>query len=163
MLNKLFASSLLMYGDVHVWLNHSVSVCVWGVCVRSPADSWPAQHVFLPRPLTPETGSNTSDIPITPERYSYTFCLCPDGKTFCGFRFGRKVIFFVGMGIHSISTFLLVFSPSWTFFCCMYFLVGLGNSSSYSSTFVLGTIHDEQVSSFSMSCLCHFSLVVFVF
>uniref|UniRef100_H3D9T5 Solute carrier family 22 member 21 n=1 Tax=Tetraodon nigroviridis TaxID=99883 RepID=H3D9T5_TETNG len=73
---------------------------------------------------------------------SVFFCGVLSGAFICGQladRFGRKIILFVGLGIHSISTFLLVFSPSWTFFCCMYFLVGLGNSSSYSSTFVLGT------------------------
>lgn len=69
---------------------------------------------------------------------------------------------FVGMGIHAVSNFLLIFSPSWTFFCCMYFLVGLGNTFSYSSTFVLGifllvfSARLAQVSNFSALSRRHF-------
>uniref|UniRef100_H2RVK8 Solute carrier family 22 member 21 n=1 Tax=Takifugu rubripes TaxID=31033 RepID=H2RVK8_TAKRU len=73
---------------------------------------------------------------------SVFFCGVLSGAFICGQladRYGRKLMVFVGMGIHAVSNFLLIFSPSWTFFCCMYFLVGLGNTFSYSSTFVLGS------------------------
>ncbi|KAK2828101.1 hypothetical protein Q5P01_019135 [Channa striata] len=54
-------------------------------------------------------------------------------------RFGRKPIFFATMAIQTLFTFAAIFSPSWTVFCILLFISGLGQISNYVSAFVLGT------------------------
>nr|XP_055036391.1 organic cation/carnitine transporter 2-like [Misgurnus anguillicaudatus] len=53
-------------------------------------------------------------------------------------RFGRKIVFFVTMGIQTAFTLIQVFSPSWLIFCLLFFIVGMGQISNYVSAFVLG-------------------------
>ncbi|XP_073727121.1 organic cation/carnitine transporter 2 isoform X2 [Misgurnus anguillicaudatus] len=52
-------------------------------------------------------------------------------------RFGRKIVFFVTMGIQTAFTLIQVFSPSWLIFCLLFFIVGMGQISNYVSAFVL--------------------------
>ncbi|XP_056140270.1 organic cation/carnitine transporter 2 [Lampris incognitus] len=54
-------------------------------------------------------------------------------------RFGRKIVLFATMAVQTTFTFIQVFSPSWTVFCAMFFVVGMGQISNYVSAFVLGT------------------------
>ncbi|XP_067347457.1 organic cation/carnitine transporter 2-like isoform X1 [Channa argus] len=53
--------------------------------------------------------------------------------------FGRKPIFFGTMAVQTVFTFVAIFSPSWTVFCILLFISGLGQISNYISAFVLGT------------------------
>lgn len=53
-------------------------------------------------------------------------------------RFGRKPIFFIGLGIQSLSTMIQIFSPAWTIFSIFFFLTGVGRASNYLCAFVLG-------------------------
>ncbi|XP_026226006.1 solute carrier family 22 member 5-like isoform X1 [Anabas testudineus] len=54
-------------------------------------------------------------------------------------RFGRKPILFGMMAVQTFFTFVLIFSPSWTVFCILFFISGLGQTSNYVAAFVLGT------------------------
>ncbi|KAM4620407.1 organic cation/carnitine transporter 2-like [Polymixia lowei] len=54
-------------------------------------------------------------------------------------RFGRKPVLFATMAVQTVFTFLQVFSPSWTVFSILFFIVGLGQISNYVAAFVLGT------------------------
>ncbi|KAM9333636.1 organic cation/carnitine transporter 2 [Pholidichthys leucotaenia] len=54
-------------------------------------------------------------------------------------RFGRKIVLFVTMAIQAVFTFIQVFSPSWTIFCALFFVNGVGQISNYVAAFVLGT------------------------
>ncbi|XP_039634190.1 solute carrier family 22 member 5-like [Perca fluviatilis] len=54
-------------------------------------------------------------------------------------RYGRKIVLFVTMAVQTVFTFIQVFSPSWTMFCAMFFVVGFGLISNYVAAFVLGT------------------------
>ncbi|XP_015204967.2 organic cation/carnitine transporter 2 [Lepisosteus oculatus] len=54
-------------------------------------------------------------------------------------RFGRKLILFATMGVQTLSSLILVFSPSWVVFCLLFFIVGMGHISNYVAAFVLGT------------------------
>lgn len=42
------------------------------------------------------------------------------------------------MAFQAIATIVQMFSNSWTMFCVLYFITGLGRVSSYVSAFVLG-------------------------
>lgn len=55
------------------------------------------------------------------------------------FRYGRKIVLFVSLAVQTIFTIVLAFSPSWVFFCIIYFIVGVGQSANYVAAFVLGT------------------------
>ncbi|XP_056909363.1 organic cation/carnitine transporter 2-like [Takifugu flavidus] len=54
-------------------------------------------------------------------------------------RFGRKPVIFATMAFQAIATIVQMFSNSWTMFCILFFITGLGRVSSYVSAFVLGT------------------------
>uniref|UniRef100_A0A3Q3WZ54 Major facilitator superfamily (MFS) profile domain-containing protein n=1 Tax=Mola mola TaxID=94237 RepID=A0A3Q3WZ54_MOLML len=54
-------------------------------------------------------------------------------------RFGRKIVTILALVVQAFFTFISIFSPSWAFFCCLYFFVGVGNSSGFVAAFVLGT------------------------
>ncbi|XP_062309223.1 organic cation/carnitine transporter 2-like isoform X1 [Osmerus eperlanus] len=54
-------------------------------------------------------------------------------------RFGRKIVLFVTMGVQTVFTFIQVFSLSWSMFCGLHFIVGMGQISNYVAAFVLGT------------------------
>ncbi|XP_026226008.1 solute carrier family 22 member 5-like [Anabas testudineus] len=54
-------------------------------------------------------------------------------------RFGRKPILFGMMAVQTFFTFVLISSPSWTVFCILLFISGLGHTSNYVAAFVLGT------------------------
>uniref|UniRef100_A0A8D0CSW7 Solute carrier family 22 member 21 n=1 Tax=Sander lucioperca TaxID=283035 RepID=A0A8D0CSW7_SANLU len=54
-------------------------------------------------------------------------------------RYGRKIVLFVTMAVQTVFTFIQVFSPSWTMFCAVFFVVGFGLISNYVAAFVLGT------------------------
>ncbi|XP_051256234.1 solute carrier family 22 member 4 [Dicentrarchus labrax] len=54
-------------------------------------------------------------------------------------RYGRKKVLFATMAVQTVFTFIQVFSPSWTVFCAVFFVVGMGQISNYVAAFVLGT------------------------
>uniref|UniRef100_A0A3P8VVL8 Solute carrier family 22 member 21 n=1 Tax=Cynoglossus semilaevis TaxID=244447 RepID=A0A3P8VVL8_CYNSE len=54
-------------------------------------------------------------------------------------RYGRKIVLFVTLAVHSLFIFLQVFANSWAVFCALHFVVGMGQISNYVSAFVLGT------------------------
>ncbi|XP_031432738.1 solute carrier family 22 member 5-like [Clupea harengus] len=53
-------------------------------------------------------------------------------------RFGRKIVLFSTMAVQTIFTLIQVFSPSWLWFCALYFIVGMGQISNYVAAFILG-------------------------
>lgn len=61
------------------------------------------------------------------------------GLMFILFRYGRRVVFLVSVVVPTLSNLIQVFSPSWSFFCCIFFIIGIGQSSKYIAAFVLGT------------------------
>ncbi|XP_029956498.1 solute carrier family 22 member 5 [Salarias fasciatus] len=73
-------------------------------------------------------------------------------------RYGRKIVLFVFMGVQTVFTLIQVFSPSWTVFCALYFIVGMGQVSNYVAAFVLGAeILSPRVRTvFSTSGVCMF-------
>lgn len=56
------------------------------------------------------------------------------------FRYGRKIVLFATQAIQTVFTLIQVFSPSWTAFCALFFVVGVGHISNYVAAFVLGTL-----------------------
>ena len=46
---------------------------------------------------------------------------------------------FSTMAVQTIFTLIQVFSPSWLWFCALYFIVGMGQISNYVAAFILGT------------------------
>ncbi|CAN9497608.1 unnamed protein product [Ophioblennius macclurei] len=54
-------------------------------------------------------------------------------------RFGRKPAMFGAIGILSISSVAMAFAPSWPVFTVLFFLLGMGQISSYIVVFVLGS------------------------
>ncbi|XP_068591099.1 organic cation/carnitine transporter 2-like [Cebidichthys violaceus] len=54
-------------------------------------------------------------------------------------RYGRKIVLFVTLAVQTLFTLFQAFSPSWTVFCAMFFVVGVGQISNYMAAFVLGT------------------------
>ena len=57
---------------------------------------------------------------------------------FC--RYGRKIVMFSTIAIHTVFSLCQVLSPSWALFCALFFLVGMGANSNYVSAFVIGTL-----------------------
>ncbi|TNN39517.1 Solute carrier family 22 member 4 [Liparis tanakae] len=53
--------------------------------------------------------------------------------------YGRKIVLFVSLAVQTLSTLVQVFSPSWTVFCLMFFITGMGQISNFVAAFVLGT------------------------
>ncbi|XP_059912810.1 organic cation/carnitine transporter 2 isoform X2 [Gadus macrocephalus] len=53
-------------------------------------------------------------------------------------RFGRKIVMFSALAIHTVFSLCQVLSPSWALFCALFFLVGMGATSNYVSAFVIG-------------------------
>ncbi|XP_060941931.1 organic cation/carnitine transporter 2-like [Limanda limanda] len=54
-------------------------------------------------------------------------------------RYGRKIVLFVSLVVHTVFALIMVVSPSWPVFCALYFIVGMANISNYVCAFVLGT------------------------
>ncbi|XP_068600496.1 solute carrier family 22 member 4-like [Brachionichthys hirsutus] len=54
-------------------------------------------------------------------------------------RFGRKPVLFATMAVQTVFTSVIIFSPTWTVFCILLFINGLGQVSNYLAGFVLGT------------------------
>ncbi|TRY64544.1 hypothetical protein DNTS_022662 [Danionella cerebrum] len=53
-------------------------------------------------------------------------------------RFGRKMVLFISLATQNICSLLQVFSPSWPFFCALFFIMGMGHISYYVTAFILG-------------------------
>uniref|UniRef100_A0A8C6TKF5 Solute carrier family 22 member 21 n=1 Tax=Neogobius melanostomus TaxID=47308 RepID=A0A8C6TKF5_9GOBI len=53
-------------------------------------------------------------------------------------RFGRKIVLFSAMTIHTAFYILQIFAPSWPVFAALHFVVGMSRVSTYISAFVLG-------------------------
>ncbi|KAG8008533.1 Solute carrier family 22 member 4 [Nibea albiflora] len=54
-------------------------------------------------------------------------------------RYGRKKVLLATMALQTVFMFIQVFSQSWTMFCALFFVVGVGQISNYVAAFVLGT------------------------
>ncbi|XP_059500831.1 organic cation/carnitine transporter 2-like isoform X2 [Stegostoma tigrinum] len=54
-------------------------------------------------------------------------------------RYGRKLILFVSMTVHTASSLLLVTSQSWEMFATLFFIVGLAQIARYIVMFILGS------------------------
>lgn len=54
------------------------------------------------------------------------------------FRFGRKPVLFGANAMLSIFSCAVAFAPSWPVFTALFFLMGMGQISSYITVFVLG-------------------------
>uniref|UniRef100_A0A3Q2DQA6 Solute carrier family 22 member 21 n=1 Tax=Cyprinodon variegatus TaxID=28743 RepID=A0A3Q2DQA6_CYPVA len=77
----------------------------------------------------------------TPLTSSIFFCGVLTGSSISGQlsdRFGRKIALFGTLALQGVSRFIQIFSPNWTVFCVLYFIVGMGQISSYMVAFVLG-------------------------
>lgn len=66
-------------------------------------------------------------------RFTFAFYI------FILFRYGRRVVFLASVVVPTLSNLIQAFSPSWSFFCCIFFIIGIGQSSKYIAAFVLGT------------------------
>lgn len=53
-------------------------------------------------------------------------------------RFGRKPVLFSAIAVLSVFSIAVAFAPSWPVFTVFYFLLGLGQITSYVVAFVLG-------------------------
>uniref|UniRef100_A0A3B4G6H2 Solute carrier family 22 member 5-like n=1 Tax=Pundamilia nyererei TaxID=303518 RepID=A0A3B4G6H2_9CICH len=72
---------------------------------------------------------------------SFFFCGVLTGSFISGQlsdRYGRKILLFATQAIQTVFTLIQVFSPSWTAFCALFFVVGVGHISNYVAAFVLG-------------------------
>lgn len=69
---------------------------------------------------------------------SYPICLSLITVLTSYSRFGRKPVLFATMAVQTFFTFVAIFSTSWTVFCVLFFISGLGQISNYVSAFVLG-------------------------
>ncbi|XP_030601584.1 solute carrier family 22 member 5 [Archocentrus centrarchus] len=72
---------------------------------------------------------------------SFFFCGALTGSFISGQlsdRYGRKIVLFATLAIQTLFTLIQVFSPSWTVFCALFFVVGVGHISNYVAAFVLG-------------------------
>nr|XP_015816929.2 organic cation/carnitine transporter 2 [Nothobranchius furzeri] len=54
-------------------------------------------------------------------------------------RYGRKVVLFVSIVLQAVSSFIQIFSQSWTMFCVLYYILGVEEIATYLVAFVLGT------------------------
>ncbi|XP_067899885.1 organic cation/carnitine transporter 2-like isoform X2 [Heterodontus francisci] len=54
-------------------------------------------------------------------------------------RFGRKLVLFGNLALHTAFSMLQAFSPNWEIFCLLNFLIGLAHISNYVAAFVLGS------------------------
>ncbi|KAL3970756.1 kinesin family member 26 [Sarotherodon galilaeus] len=72
---------------------------------------------------------------------SFFFCGVLTGSFISGQlsdRYGRKIVLFATQAVQTVFTLIQVFSPSWTAFCALFFVVGVGHISNYVAAFVLG-------------------------
>ncbi|XP_061071567.1 organic cation/carnitine transporter 2-like isoform X1 [Conger conger] len=53
-------------------------------------------------------------------------------------RFGRKIVLFGTIGLHTLFTFILILSTSWFMFSALFFFVGMGGLNTFLIAFVLG-------------------------
>ena len=72
------------------------------------------------------------------------------------FRFGRKPVLFGAISVLSIFSSALAFAPSWPVFTVLFYLLGLGQITSYVVSFVLGR-------AFAFSYPPHYWLHILVF
>ncbi|XP_040006979.1 solute carrier family 22 member 5-like [Xiphias gladius] len=78
----------------------------------------------------------------TPLTSSVFFCGYLTGSFISGQlsdRYGRKIVLFVTIAVQALFTFIQVFSQSWSMFCAVFFVVGMGQISNFMAAFVLGT------------------------
>ncbi|XP_078253214.1 organic cation/carnitine transporter 2-like isoform X2 [Rhinoraja longicauda] len=73
-------------------------------------------------------------------------------------RYGRKIVLFGAIALRTIPSLLQLASQSWEMFCVLYFFVGMGEISSYISTFVLGIeiLSKSERIAFSTLGICMF-------
>ncbi|XP_072904187.1 organic cation/carnitine transporter 2-like isoform X1 [Hemitrygon akajei] len=79
-------------------------------------------------------------------------------------RHGRKPILFGAMAMRSAAGFLQLASQSWEMFCILHFFVGLGDISSYITTFVLGIeiLGKSERAAFSTLGICIFYAIGYI-
>ncbi|XP_037603944.1 solute carrier family 22 member 5-like [Sebastes umbrosus] len=131
---------VLNYSD-RGWLP-GVDVNLSDVAKESCLDGWEYDHSVYISTITTEWDlvcDNRWKNPLTSSIY---FCGVFAGSFISGQfsdRYGRKIVLFVAIAVQSVFTFIQVFSPSWSVFCAMFFVAGMGQISNYVAAFVLGT------------------------
>ncbi|XP_059208235.1 organic cation/carnitine transporter 2-like [Centropristis striata] len=119
-----------------------VDVNMSNVPTESCLDGWEYDQSVYISTITSEWDLVCGDRWKNPLTSSLYFCGVLTGSFISGQlsdRFGRKIVLFVTMAVQTVFTLIQVFSPSWTTFCALFFIVGLGQISNYVAAFVLGT------------------------
>uniref|UniRef100_A0A3Q2FGL2 Solute carrier family 22 member 21 n=1 Tax=Cyprinodon variegatus TaxID=28743 RepID=A0A3Q2FGL2_CYPVA len=104
-------------------------------------DGWEFDHSVYTSTIVTEWNLVCDDSWKTPLTSSIFFCGVLTGSSISGQlsdRFGRKIALFGTLALQGVSRFIQIFSPNWTVFCVLYFIVGMGQISSYMVAFVLG-------------------------
>ncbi|XP_028838382.1 solute carrier family 22 member 5-like [Denticeps clupeoides] len=120
------------------WVDVNVSEIEREGCV----DGWEYSREMYASTIVTEWDLVCDDDWKTPMTSSIFFCGVLTGSFLSGQlsdRFGRKIVLFLTMALQTVFTLIQVFSPSWPWFCALFFVVGMGQISNYVAAFVLGT------------------------
>ncbi|XP_037543220.1 solute carrier family 22 member 5 [Nematolebias whitei] len=105
-------------------------------------DGWEYDHSEYSSTIVSEWNLVCDDSWKKPLTSSFFFCGVLAGSFISGQfsdRYGRKIVLFISIALQHITSFILIFSPNWTAFCILYFLLGLEQIATYVVAFVLGT------------------------
>ncbi|XP_041808310.1 solute carrier family 22 member 5 [Chelmon rostratus] len=119
-----------------------VDVNLSNVATEDCLDGWEYDRSVYVSTIVTEWDLVCEDRWKNPLTSSLFFCGVLTGSFISGQlsdRYGRKIVLFVTMAVQTVFTFIQVFSPSWTMFCAVFFVVGVGQISNYVAAFVLGT------------------------
>ncbi|XP_070839231.1 organic cation/carnitine transporter 2-like [Chaetodon trifascialis] len=119
-----------------------VDVNLSNVATEGCLDGWEYDRSVYVSTIVTEWDLVCDDRWKNPLTSSLFFCGVLTGSFISGQlsdRYGRKIVLFVTMAVQTVFTFIQVFSPSWTVFCAVFFIVGVGQISNYVAAFVLGT------------------------
>ncbi|XP_076607502.1 organic cation/carnitine transporter 2-like [Chaetodon auriga] len=119
-----------------------VDVNLSNVATEGCLDGWEYDRSVYVSTIVTEWDLVCDDRWKNPLTSSLYFCGVLTGSFISGQlsdRYGRKIVLFVTMAVQTVFTFIQVFSPSWTMFCAVFFIVGVGQISNYVAAFVLGT------------------------
>ncbi|XP_026183664.1 solute carrier family 22 member 4 isoform X2 [Mastacembelus armatus] len=119
-----------------------VDVNLSNVAQESCLDGWEYDRSVYISTIVSEWDLVCDDKWKKPLTTSLYFCGVLTGSFISGQladRYGRKIVLFVTLAVQTVFTIIQVFSSSWTVFCIIFFIVGMGHISNYVSAFVLGT------------------------
>ncbi|XP_028321854.1 solute carrier family 22 member 4-like isoform X2 [Gouania willdenowi] len=119
-----------------------VDVNLSSVATEGCLDGWVYDQSVSHSTITTEWNLVCDESWKTPLTSSIFFLGVFTGSFFSGQlsdRYGRKIVLFACLGIQAVFTLIQLFSSSWTMFCIIHFVVGIGQVSNFVAAFVLGT------------------------